>query len=156
MGLWLSPDCYVSILVVKSLSAATAGHGLNTGKEEPLKKAQNDKIKNLAGSVWLSLFIDGSGKCKLPSTPLSRNQHLNMVIGNFEFYNFRRCAHMVVIMESSMRHKCHSMTSGVWRPNKAEMLLFGLYCVGMTYKLNIIMLNNKYGIHETYPAQLCL
>ena len=38
-------------------------------KKEPLKKAQNNKIANVAGSVLLSLFMDGSVKCKLPSTP---------------------------------------------------------------------------------------
>ena len=37
-------------------------------KKEPLKKAQNYKIANIEGSVWLSLFMDGSVKCKLPST----------------------------------------------------------------------------------------
>ena len=35
-------------------------------KKEPLKKAQNIKITNVAGSVWLSLFMDGSVKRKLP------------------------------------------------------------------------------------------
>ena len=38
-------------------------------KIEPLKKAQNDKIENVASSVWLSRLVDGSGKCQLPSTP---------------------------------------------------------------------------------------
>ena len=33
-------------------------------KKETLKKAQNNKIVNVAGSVWLSLFMDGSVKCK--------------------------------------------------------------------------------------------
>ena len=32
-----------------------------------LKKAQNNKIANVEGSVWLSLFMDGSGNCKLSS-----------------------------------------------------------------------------------------
>jgi hypothetical protein len=49
---------------------------------ESLKKAQHGKIENVAGSVWLCLFMDGTGKCKLPSTPpstgLSRIQHLNV------------------------------------------------------------------------------
>jgi hypothetical protein len=34
-----------------------------------LKKAQYGKINNVAGSVWLILFMDGNEKCKLPSTP---------------------------------------------------------------------------------------
>jgi hypothetical protein len=38
-------------------------------KSESLKKVQHNKIENVAGSVWLSLFMDGTGKCKLPSTP---------------------------------------------------------------------------------------
>ena len=62
----------------------------NIEKHGPLKEAQHDKIENVADSVWLSLFIDGSGKCELPSTPtstgLSRIQHLKMFIaGNYEF-----------------------------------------------------------------------
>ena len=36
---------------------------------EPLKKAQHNKTENVAGSVWLSLFMDGSGKWKLPLAP---------------------------------------------------------------------------------------
>ena len=47
-----------------------------------------EPIANVAGSVLLNLFMDGSGKCKLPSTPpspgLSRIQHLNMVIVNLK------------------------------------------------------------------------
>jgi hypothetical protein len=38
--------------------------------KESLKNLQNDKIENVTGSVWLSLFMDGNGMCKLPSTPL--------------------------------------------------------------------------------------
>ena len=38
-------------------------------KKEPLNKAQNNKIANVADSVWLILFMDGSVKCKQPSTP---------------------------------------------------------------------------------------
>jgi hypothetical protein len=48
-------------------------------KLETSKKAQHGKIENVAGSVWLNLFMDRNGKCKLPSTPsstgLSRFQH---------------------------------------------------------------------------------
>ena len=40
-------------------------------KIEPLKKTQRNKIENIAGSVWLSLFMDGIGRYKLPSTPLA-------------------------------------------------------------------------------------
>ena len=64
-------------------------HVQNTGKREPLMKAQNNNFANVAGSVSLGLFIDGSGKCKLPSTPpstgLNKIKNLNMVIVNFEF-----------------------------------------------------------------------
>jgi hypothetical protein len=49
-------------------------------KTESLRKAQHNKIENVADSVYLSLFMDGAGKCKLPSTPhstgLNRIQHL--------------------------------------------------------------------------------
>jgi hypothetical protein len=45
---------------------------------ETLKNAQNNKIENVAHLVCLSLFMDGTGKCKLPSTPpdngLSRHE----------------------------------------------------------------------------------
>ena len=53
-----------------------------------VKKIQQNKIKhnktgNFAGSVGLSLFMDGSDRCKLlptpPSTGLSTIQHLNSV-----------------------------------------------------------------------------
>ena len=37
-------------------------------RRTPIRKPKNNKIANAAGSVWLSLFMDGSGKCKLPST----------------------------------------------------------------------------------------
>jgi hypothetical protein len=32
--------------------------------KEFLKNVQNDKIENVAGSVSLSLFMDGKGMCK--------------------------------------------------------------------------------------------
>jgi hypothetical protein len=35
---------------------------------ESLKNAKNYKIENVAGSVWLSLSMDGNEKCALPST----------------------------------------------------------------------------------------
>jgi hypothetical protein len=37
-------------------------------KKSP-KKAQHSKIEKFAGSVCLSLFMDGTVKCKLPFTP---------------------------------------------------------------------------------------
>jgi hypothetical protein len=37
---------------------------------ESVKKSQQVKIENVAGSVWFSLIMDGNGKCKIPSTPL--------------------------------------------------------------------------------------
>jgi hypothetical protein len=58
--------------------------------QESLKKVQHNIIENVAGSVWLSLFMDGNVKWKLPSTPpstgLSRIQHLKWTgtILNFE------------------------------------------------------------------------
>jgi hypothetical protein len=46
------------------------------------KKAQHGTIENVAGSVWLSLYMDGTVKCKLSSTPaitgFSRIQTMNM------------------------------------------------------------------------------
>ena len=44
---------------------------INIEKLKPLKKPKTTKLKNAAGSVWLSLFMDGIGKCKLPFTPPS-------------------------------------------------------------------------------------
>jgi hypothetical protein len=35
-------------------------------KQESLKTAQHDKIENVAGSVWLSLFMHDTGMCRLP------------------------------------------------------------------------------------------
>jgi hypothetical protein len=55
--------------------------------KESLKNAQQDKTENDAGSVLLSLFMDGNGNFKLPSTPsstgLSRIQHLIMEMVKF-------------------------------------------------------------------------
>jgi hypothetical protein len=60
-------------------------------------------FENVAGSVCLSLFMDGTVKCKLPSTysstGLGRIQHLKKQRQNFEFRNIRRCVHTAVIME---------------------------------------------------------
>ena len=90
----------------------------NTGKKELLKKAQNNKIANVAGSVWLSLFVDGSVKCKLPSTlpssGLRKNSAFKYRYCKFWILNNRRCVYTVVVKESSMRHRCHSLTSDVW------------------------------------------
>jgi hypothetical protein len=51
-------------------------------KMESRKNVQNDKIENDAGSVWLSLFMDVTGKLlesasyrQLPRTGISRVQH---------------------------------------------------------------------------------
>ena len=53
-------------------------------KKESFKKVQHNKTENVAGSVSLSLFMDGCGMCKLPSmspsTGLNRIQRLKMVI----------------------------------------------------------------------------
>jgi hypothetical protein len=38
-------------------------------KTDSLKNTQNDKIENVAGLLWLSLYMDGTGKCKSPFTP---------------------------------------------------------------------------------------
>ena len=60
-------------------------------KRTPKEMPKQQNIANVLDSAWLSLFMDGSERCKLPSTPpstgLSRIQHLNKVIVNFEFYN---------------------------------------------------------------------
>jgi hypothetical protein len=40
-------------------------------KTESLKDPQNDKNVNVADSALMSLFMDGTGKPKLPSTPPS-------------------------------------------------------------------------------------
>jgi hypothetical protein len=54
---------------------------------EFLKNPHNDRTEKVAGSVWKSLFMDGTGKCRLPSkllsAGLSRIQHLNMKILKF-------------------------------------------------------------------------
>ena len=53
----------------------------NTIEYRPkIKLTQHNKTEIVAGLVWLSLFMNGSVKCKLPSvapsTSLSRIQHL--------------------------------------------------------------------------------
>ena len=70
-------------------------------KSKRLKKSKI-RLQNVAGSVGLSLFMDGSNKCNLlsilpsplslslslslpPSSGLSRIQHLKMFIVNVEF-----------------------------------------------------------------------
>jgi hypothetical protein len=42
---------------------------MDRNKKESHKNAQSDKIENVAGSVSLSLFMEGHGRCKLSSTP---------------------------------------------------------------------------------------
>ena len=56
----------------------------NTKKIKPLKKAQNNKIGKYC-RLGLSLFMDGTGKCILPSTP-SRSgliHHIKMIVVNY-------------------------------------------------------------------------
>jgi hypothetical protein len=49
------------------------------------KKPQRDNIENVEGPVvYLKLFIDGNGKCKLPSMPSSPG--------------FYRCQHLIEVM----------------------------------------------------------
>jgi hypothetical protein len=93
-------------------------------KTESLKKFQHDKIENVAGSVWLSLFMDGNGKCKLPSKPtstgLSRVQHvtrtwwssLNLETSDGGYHG-----------TFNVTQECHSMKSGVWSPSKSVPLM---------------------------------
>jgi hypothetical protein len=38
-------------------------------KQNSLRKTQNDKIENVAVSIGLSMFMDGTGKCKLSPSP---------------------------------------------------------------------------------------
>jgi hypothetical protein len=72
-------------------------------------KAKHVKLENVAGTVWLTLFMDGTVKCKLSSTPpstaLSRIQHINMKWWKFEFRNIRRCVQTAGIMKPSMWHR---------------------------------------------------
>jgi hypothetical protein len=48
-------------------------------KLKSLKNAQNGKIENVAGSVWLCLFMSGTGKCKLKST-LPKSAEIDSVV----------------------------------------------------------------------------
>ena len=83
-----------SVCIPESNSWTRYQKNNNIIQGKKLKKVQNNKIANVAGSVWLSLFMDGSGTCKLQSTyprsGISRIQYLNMVFVNFEFeyYHF--------------------------------------------------------------------
>jgi hypothetical protein len=76
----LSANYFVIHIVY--FSNNTREYSLNREKMEFQKNAQNDKIENVAGSVWLSLFMDSTGKCTLPSKPLSKNGE----ILNFEMH----------------------------------------------------------------------
>jgi hypothetical protein len=51
-------NLYFPVLSINRLSQ------LESRKTESLKKAQTGKIKNVADSVWLSLFMDGTEECK--------------------------------------------------------------------------------------------
>jgi hypothetical protein len=70
-------------------------------KKESLKEVQHGKHENVAGAVWLNLFMDGS----LPSTPhgagFSRI-HIKHELVHLRFFNICECVHMTVIMELSM------------------------------------------------------
>ena len=94
-------------------------------KKDTAIEVQYKKIANVAGSVWLSLFMDGIGKCKLlstsPSTSLSRIQHLNMVIVNFEISNIRRCVHTFFIISNNLQ--CDTSASP-WQPLRHSFINF--------------------------------
>jgi hypothetical protein len=61
------------------------------------KERLTRQIENVAGSVWLSLFMDGIVKCKLPSTPprtgLSRIQHFTWT---WTIWNFQTSADVFI------------------------------------------------------------
>jgi hypothetical protein len=78
-------------------------------KNRILKESPTRRNWKCCRLVWLSLIMDGTGKCKLPSTPpssdLSRIQQLNTkMMVNFELRNIRKCIRTVVIMERSIWH----------------------------------------------------
>jgi hypothetical protein len=69
--------------------------------------------------VWLSLFMDGTVKCKLPSMPPSTglaDSSFNLNLYSLEFWNIRRCVHMAVIMEPSMWHVCTILWKAAYDP----------------------------------------
>jgi hypothetical protein len=77
------------------------------------KESQHGKIENVAGSVWLSLFMDGTVKCKLMSTPYIQ-------------YNYVYCVNTISFQKwkcskewcktSKKRETQYFMTS--WKPCK--------------------------------------
>ena len=93
-------------------------------KRTPKESQKNNKIAN-AGSVYLSLFMDGSVRYKLPftsqSTGLSRIQHLNMNIEKMNFEHPWVCSYggYQGIFNAN---RCHSLTSDVWPPNKRKLV----------------------------------
>jgi hypothetical protein len=82
---------YSLITITKVLDALKAGRATRTSltktedEIKTIKNAQNVKNENVAGSVWLSLLMNGTVKLQYtpPSTELSRIQHLIMVMVNF-------------------------------------------------------------------------
>ena len=61
----------------------------NIEKMNPKRKPKTTKIANVAGSIWLSLFMDGivesASYCPRPNNRPKQNQHLNIVIERFYF-----------------------------------------------------------------------
>jgi hypothetical protein len=45
----------------------------NREKQNPQRKPNTAKLKNVADTIKLSLFMDGTEKCKLPFTPCSKH-----------------------------------------------------------------------------------
>jgi hypothetical protein len=78
--------------------------------------------KVVAGSVWLSLFMDGTVKCKLRSTPsrtgLSRIQNLKWTGTNRNIETSADVFIWQISWNFNVTRKCHSMKSGIWSPSK--------------------------------------
>jgi hypothetical protein len=77
--------------------------------KESRKNSQNDKIENVADLVWLSLFMEGNVKCKLPSTPpstgLIRIQHF--IIEDIRD-NILRLSYNTNMIYGIMLNGCHT------------------------------------------------
>jgi hypothetical protein len=77
-------------------------------KKESLTEVQDGKHENVAGSVWLNLFMDGSGNCKLPSTPPSTG--FSRIHNKHELVHFRFLTYVdVLIWRLSLNLQCDTL-----------------------------------------------
>jgi hypothetical protein len=106
------------------------------------KERSKHKIVNVAGSVWLCLFVDGTGKRKLPPTQtctgLSRIQHF--IIKMVVFYSETSVVHC--IMRKQMFQTDNEYSKVLQSPKSFTHAAFQLFSLFIIFKfINLLAIN---------------